>query len=86
MGEEQLITILERAIRDVQSLHRTLTALDEYFKAEAPREDRGKIKGIRPELAAIKNAIIKSNQLRHEYSAQEEEEEQMRRLGINPGV
>ncbi|MDR1586683.1 MAG: hypothetical protein LBS57_04425 [Treponema sp.] len=86
MSEEQLITILERAIRDVQSLHHTLTALDEYFKLEAPRESRGKIKGIKPELAAIKNAIIRSNQLRHEYSAQEEEEEQMRRLGIEPGV
>ncbi|MDR2133733.1 MAG: hypothetical protein LBP27_01400 [Treponema sp.] len=86
MSEEQLISVLERAIRDVQSLHRTLVALDEYFRAEAPREDRGKIRGIRPELATIKNAIIRANQLRHEYSAQEEEEEQMRRLGIDPGV
>jgi hypothetical protein len=86
MSEEQLVVFLERALRDVQSLHRTLNALDEYFKLEAPREDRNKVKGIRPELAAIKNAIIRSNQLRHEYSAQEEEEEQMRRLGINPSV
>jgi hypothetical protein len=86
MSEEQLIVYLERGIRDVQSLHHTLNALDEYFKLEAPREDRSRVKGIRPELATIKNAIIRSNQLRHEYSAQEEEEEQMRRLGIDSGV
>jgi hypothetical protein len=85
MSEEQLITYLERTIRDVQNLHRTLGALDEFFKTEAPKEDRDKIKGIKPELASIKNIIVRANQLRHEYSAQKEEEEQMKRLGINPG-
>ncbi|MDR2258417.1 MAG: hypothetical protein LBE14_04620 [Treponema sp.] len=84
MQEEQLIAFLEKNIREVQSLHRTLTALDEFFKTEAPREDRDKVKGIKPELAAVKNAIVRANQLRHEYSAQKEEEEQMRRLGISP--
>jgi hypothetical protein len=86
MSEDQLTAFLEKNIREVQSLHRTLTALDEFFKAEASREDRDKVKGIKPELAAIKNAIVRANQLRHEYSAQKEEEEQMRRLGISPEV
>ncbi|MDR0622917.1 MAG: hypothetical protein LBG10_00615 [Treponema sp.] len=84
MSEDQLIVFLEKNIREVQSLHRTLTALDEFFKTEAPREDRDKVRGIKPELAAIKNVIVRANQLRHEYSAQKEEEEQMRRLGISP--
>jgi hypothetical protein len=86
MTEDQLTAFLEKTIRDVQSLHRTLTALDEYFKAEIPREDRDKVKGIKPELATVKNAIVKANQIRHDYSAQKEEEEQMRRLGISPEV
>jgi hypothetical protein len=30
----------------------------------------------------VKNAIIKANQKRHEYIAQKEELEQMKRLGI----
>ncbi|MDR1240166.1 MAG: hypothetical protein LBK27_08625 [Treponema sp.] len=85
MTEDQITVFLEKTIRDVQSLYRTLTALDEFFKAETPREDRDKVKGIKPELAAIKNAIVRANQLRHEYSAQKEEEEQMRRLGISQG-
>jgi hypothetical protein len=86
MTEDQLTSFLEKNIRDVQSLHRTLTALDEYFKAAIPREERDKIKGIKPELATIKNAIVRANQIRHEYSAQKEEEEQMKRLGISPQV
>jgi hypothetical protein len=84
MAEDQIITYLERSIRDVQFFHRTMSALDEYFKAKAPQADREKIKGIKPELATIKNAIVRANQLRHEYSAQKEEEEQLKRLGINP--
>ncbi|MDR1046957.1 MAG: hypothetical protein LBL64_04210 [Treponema sp.] len=86
MTEEQLVGLLERMIREVQGLHKTLNALDDFFKAEVIKEDRDKIKGIKPELAVIKNAILRANQLRHEYSAQIEELEQMKKLGINTGA
>jgi hypothetical protein len=86
MAEEQLNNLLEKNIHEAQVLHRTLTALDEYFKAGASREERDRIRGIKPELAAVKNAIVRANQLRHEYSARKEEEEQMRRLGISSNV
>ena len=82
--EEQLVGFLERNIREVQSLHKTLGALDEFFKAEVDRSDRERIKGIKPELGTIKNAIVRANSKRHEYSAQKEEEEQLKRLGVNP--
>jgi len=89
MTEEQIIIYLERNIRDVQNLHKTMNALDEFFKTKTPQPDREKIKGIKPELATIKNSIVRANQLRFEYSAQKEEEQQMKRLGIsteeNPG-
>jgi len=84
MQEEQLVGFLERNIREVQSLHKTLAALDEFFKAEVDRMDRDRIKGIKPELATIKNAILRANSKRHEYSAQKEEEEQLKRLGVSP--
>jgi hypothetical protein len=86
MPEEQIISYLERYIRDVQYLHRTLSALDEFFKASVPKEERERIKGIKPELATLKNSIVRANQLRHEYSAQKEEEEQLKRLGVSPGA
>lgn len=85
MQEEQLISFLERNIRDLQTIHKTLGALDEFYKAEVDRLDRDKVKGIKPELATIKNAIIRANSKRHEYSAQREEEEQLKRLGVKPG-
>ncbi|MDR2553747.1 MAG: hypothetical protein LBD31_11370 [Treponema sp.] len=84
MEEKQLAAILERGVREAQGMHKTLTGLDDYFKSEAPKESRDKIRGIKPELGTMKNAIIKANQKRHEYSAQLEEEEQLKRLGITP--
>jgi len=84
MAEDQIIGYLERNIKDVQTYHRTLSALDEFFKARVDADDRNKIKGIKPELSTLKNSIVRANQLRHEYSASKEEEDQLRRLGINP--
>jgi hypothetical protein len=84
MADEQIIGYLEKNIKDIQYYHRTLGALDDYFKTNAPSDVRSKIKGVRPELSTMKNSMVKANQLRHEYSAQVEEEEQMKRLGINP--
>jgi hypothetical protein len=84
MTEEQITGYLDKNIKEVQALHRTLSALDDYFKANVVSEDRGKIKGIKPELSALKNTLVKANQLRYDYSAQKEEEEQMKRLGVTP--
>jgi hypothetical protein len=82
MPEEQLLGFLEKTLRDVQGMHKILGALDEFFKLETDREDRDKVKGIKPELGIIKNAIVRANQRRHDFSAQKEEEEQMKKLGI----
>jgi hypothetical protein len=84
MNEEQITTYLDRTIRDVQNYFRVLSALDDYFKTSVAPDIRGQIRGIKPELASIKNCIVKANQLKHEYVSQKEEEEQMKRLGIDP--
>ena len=84
MTEEQIISYLEKNISEVQNYHKVLGALDDFFKTKVETENRDKIKGIKPELSALKNSYVKANQLRYEYSAQKEEEEQLRRLGVNP--
>ena len=84
MQEDQLAGFLDRNIRELQYLHKTLSALDDFFKTEVDREDREKIKGIKPELGSIKNSILRANAKRHEYSARKEEEEQLKRLGVRP--
>jgi len=86
MTEEQIIGYLDKNIKEVTTFHKTLTALDEFFKANVVKEDREKIKGIKPELSALKNTFVKANQLRHEYGAQKEVEDQMKRLGVNPAA
>jgi hypothetical protein len=80
--ETQLLELLEKNNREIQNMHKLLGALDDYFKAAADREDRSRIKGIKPELSAMKNALIKANQKRYEYSSLKEEEEQFKKLGI----
>ncbi|MDR2247519.1 MAG: hypothetical protein LBE17_12755 [Treponema sp.] len=82
MEEAQILAILERNIQEVQSLHKTLSALDDFFKTVVDKEDRSKVKGIKPELGSMKTAIANANRKRHDYSAQKEEEEQLKRLGI----
>ena len=82
MTEEQIIVYLEKYINEVQALHRTLSAMDDFFKANVDPADRDKVKGIKPDLTALKNSFVRANQLRHEYGAQKEEEEQMKRLGV----
>jgi len=74
---------LEKGMEDIQRYFRRLSALDEYFKNEITEpESKPKIRGIKVELATLKTSIIKANQKKHEYVAQKEEIEQMRRLGI----
>lgn len=80
--DEQLLELLSKNIVEMQIIHRRLESLNTYFLAEVPREKRQMIKGIKLELGAIKNSIIKSNKKRYEYVSLKEEREQLKKLGI----
>jgi len=82
MPEDQAYKFLGRNIEELQKTLRTLAALDDFFRGAASPEDRGRMRSIKTELTTIKGAVIKANQKKHEYVAQCEEQEQMRRLGI----
>jgi hypothetical protein len=82
MDEEQAYKFLQRNIEEFQRTLRFLAALEDFFKSEIPAEAKGRIKLVRSEITTIKGAVIKANQKKHEYVAQREEREQMRRLGI----
>ncbi|MDR0524353.1 MAG: hypothetical protein LBG90_00590 [Spirochaetaceae bacterium] len=83
LPDDQLTRFLETAIKDVRSLHRVLGALDDYFKATVDKEDRNRVKGIKPELATIKNAFIKASEKFTEYTSLKAEEDQFKRMGID---
>jgi hypothetical protein len=83
MEEGQLAEIFHRNTKDVTIIHKTLTALDEFFKTNVDRADRGKVKGIKPELGALKNAVSRATQKFQEYNSIKEEAEQFKKLGID---
>jgi len=49
-----------------------------------PQAERGKVKVVKIELAALKNCLIKVNKKKHEYVSLKEEDEQMKKMGISP--
>jgi hypothetical protein len=83
MNEDQLIELLQRNLKDVQNFHKTLNELDDYFKNAANKDTRPKIKGIKPELSALKNTITRANEKLQDYNAKKEEAEQFKKLGIS---
>jgi hypothetical protein len=83
MNEEQLIELLNRNIKDLLTFHKTLNILDEYFKSTADRSTRPRIKGIKPELSALKNTVTKASDRIRDYNIQKEEEAQFKRLGVS---
>lgn len=82
-GEEQLFTFLHKHIEELQIIYRRLSGLETFFRSEIPRENRASIRGIKIELTAIQNCIMKANQKRHDYVAKKEEMEQLRKLGVD---
>lgn len=84
--EDKMYEFLQGLIKDVQEILHILPALDTFFKSEVGREDRARVKGIKLEITAIKNCLIKCNQKKHEYVSRKEEEEQLKKLGIDTNV
>jgi hypothetical protein len=83
MEEAQLCELLDRNIRDIHVFHRQLSFLDEFFKSGVDKEDKGKVKGIKPELSTIKNAVSKATGKKLDYLAAQEEAAQFKKLGID---
>ena len=82
LGDEQLMQFLEYGIKDIQSLYKTLNAVDDYVKQKVDPKDRDQIKGIKPELSTLKNSYIKANQRCSDYTLLKEEAEQLKKLDI----
>ncbi len=81
-SEDQLLEFVSKQIADLIILHRRMSGLNTYFLSEVHRDQRSRMKGIKLNLTAINNGIVKANVRKHDYVARMEEKEQMRRLGI----
>ncbi len=82
-GEEQIFDFLNKNLGDLQLIYRRMEGLSTYFRSEFTQAERNKLRGIRLELTALKNSIVKTNRIRHDYVSGKEEEQQMKKLGIS---
>ncbi|MDR1231225.1 MAG: hypothetical protein LBK61_07475 [Spirochaetaceae bacterium] len=82
MEEDQLVDLLDRNIREIQIYLRQLTFFDGFFKSEVDASDKDKVKGIKPELSTLKNAVTKAAAKKQDYMAAQEEAAQFKKLGI----
>jgi hypothetical protein len=80
--EEKILDFVNRQVSSLQTLHRRLIGMNDYFKEAITKEKSGKFRGLRVELAAIKNSIIKCNQAKGEYVSAREQQVQMEKLGL----
>jgi hypothetical protein len=65
-GERQLAAFVDKQLNELLLIHRRLGSLNTYFHDKAAQEKKTS-RGIKIELLAIKNSIVKGNQRRHEY-------------------
>jgi hypothetical protein len=79
-AEPALLEFIDKLLSDLFLLHRRMAALNAAFQARAAEGRKTDMKGIRLELVAVKNCIVKANQRRHEYVARIDEREQLNRL------
>ena len=88
-ADDQLLEFVERQLSDLMVLHRRMGGVNARLQAEAPvgrsAGRRGEAKGIRLELSAVKNFLVKANQRLHDYTARLEELQQFLRSGQGPG-
>jgi hypothetical protein len=86
LDETQLVDLYLRNAKDLITLQRILGALDIFFKKNVAPNDRGRVRGIKPELSALKSISIRANDRYTEYKSLKEEAEQFKRLGIDADV
>jgi len=81
-GEEQMFDFLGKNLGDLQLIYRRMEGLSTYFRSEFTQSERNKLRGIKLELTALKNSIVRTNKIKHDYVSRKEEEQQMKKLGI----
>jgi hypothetical protein len=77
-SEPGIYEFLNKNLAELHGMYRIMEGLDAYFKAGKKEE----VKGIKIDLAAIKNALVRANKQRYEYAARKEEEKQRQQMGL----
>lgn len=82
LSDDKIVEFLITQLSECQKTMILLNALDDYYKTTVTPANLPKIRGIKMEMTAVKNTLVKTNQRKAEYSTIVEEQEQMKKLGI----
>lgn len=80
--DEELLIKINNNLDIFKRSFRKLTALDKYFKENAPKPVKSEISGVLIELNGIKQSLSNTQKKRNEYISQKEEIDQLKKLGI----
>ncbi len=81
-AEGPLHEFLSRNLGELQDIRQKMEGLGTLFRSEVRGADLEKLKGTRIELTILKNHQLQANRKRHEYMSLHEEQEQLKRLGM----
>ncbi|MBI9101979.1 MAG: hypothetical protein JEY99_06150 [Spirochaetales bacterium] len=82
-SEEELFKYIADRVVDLQKTCSFLNPIETYLKTEATRDQRGKLASLDKDIENIKSCIKRTNSKRFDYSTRMEEQEQLKRLGID---
>jgi hypothetical protein len=89
-ADELLLEFVERQLSDLLVMHRRMGGVNARLQAETMSGRysgrRGEAKGIRLELSAVKNFLVKASQRLHEYTARLEELRQYEQSLLRPAA
>lgn len=85
-SEDALLGYVNKQIAENQEIYTIISSLDNHFKTNVEIINRVKVKGLKIDLSSFRNCVISVNQKRGDYISIKEEQEQMRKLGINQNV
>jgi hypothetical protein len=68
-AEAPLAAFLDKQLNELLLIHRRLASFNALFQSKAAVAGKQSVRGIKLELLAIRNSLVKANQRRHEFGA-----------------
>ncbi|MGO9412704.1 MAG: hypothetical protein ACLQCB_18400 [Spirochaetia bacterium] len=80
-SETSLAAFLDKQLNELLLIHRRLAGFNALFQSKAATAGKQGVRGIKLELLAIRNSLVKANQRRHEFGTRAEAGTEKQRNG-----
>lgn len=85
-AEVSLAGFVDKQLNELLLIHRRLASFNAFFQAKASQAAKQNVRGIKLELLAIRNSIVKANQRRHEFGERAETAKKKQQDGTRSGA